>query len=108
MQLNGLSGVPGSDQVYKLTVPARAGGTDNNVHVRIFNGTGNADVYVQQGSAPSLFEYECRGVKEGNSEVCNLNDVRDPGRLLHQGVRREGRLPEPLPGRHPRLRITLG
>jgi vibriolysin len=78
VQLDGLSGVPGSDQVYKLTVPARADGVDNNVHVRVFNGTGNADIYVQQGSAPSLFEYECRGVKEGNSEVCNLNNVR-PG-----------------------------
>jgi vibriolysin len=78
VQLDGLSGVPGSDQVYKLTVPARAGGVDNNVHVRVFNGTGNADIYVQQGSAPSLFEYECRSVKEGNSEVCNLNNVR-PG-----------------------------
>jgi vibriolysin len=78
VQLDGLSGVPGSDQVYKLVVPARAGGDTNNVHVRVFNGTGNADIYVQQGSAPSLFEYECRSVKEGNTEGCNLNNVR-PG-----------------------------
>ena len=46
--------------------------------MRIFGGTGNADIFVQNGSAPSLFEYECRSVKEHNDEVCNLNNVR-PG-----------------------------
>jgi vibriolysin len=76
--LTGLKGAPGSDQIYKLVVPARADGTDNNVHVRIFDGTGNADIYVQNGSAPTAFEYECRGVNEHNTEVCNLNNVR-PG-----------------------------
>ena len=78
VQLDGLSGVPGSDQVYKLVVPARKNGDTNNVHVRIFGGTGNADLYVQHGSAPSLFEYDCRDVKEHNSENCNLNNTR-PG-----------------------------
>jgi vibriolysin len=78
VQLDDLSGVAGSDQVFKLVVPARAGGADNNVHVRVFGGTGNADIYVQQGSAPKQFEYECRGVNAHNTEVCNLNGVR-PG-----------------------------
>ncbi|HEY0094420.1 MAG TPA: M4 family metallopeptidase, partial [Archangium sp.] len=83
VQLDGLNGGAGSDQIYKLVVPARAGGTDNNVHVRIFNGTGNADIYVQHASAPNSFEYECRGVKEGNVEVCNLNNVA-PGNYYIQ------------------------
>jgi vibriolysin len=83
VQLDGLNGGAGSDQIYKLVVPARAGGTDNNVHVRIFNGTGNADIYVQAHSAPKSFEYECRGVKEGNVEVCTLNNVA-PGNYYIQ------------------------
>jgi len=78
VQLDGLSGAPGSDQVYKLVVPARADGTNNNVHVHIFGGTGNADIYVQHGSAPTLFEYACRNVNEHNTENCNLNGTR-PG-----------------------------
>ncbi|AKJ02603.1 vibriolysin [Archangium gephyra] len=78
VQLDGLSGVAGSDQVYKLTVPERADGGLRNVHVRLFGGTGNADLYVQHGSAPNLFEYDCRDVKEHNTENCNLNNSR-PG-----------------------------
>ncbi len=78
VQLDGLSGIAGSDQVYKLVVPARAEGDTNNIHVSIFGGTGNADIYVQHGSAPSLFEYDCRSVKEQNTENCNLNNAR-PG-----------------------------
>ena len=78
VQLDGLSGVPGSDQIYKLEVPARADGSLRNVHVRVFGGTGNADLYVQHGSAPSLFEYDCRNVNEHNTENCNLNSTR-PG-----------------------------
>jgi vibriolysin len=78
VQLDGLSGAAGSDQVYKLEVPASANGSHRNIHVRIFGGEGNADLYVQHGSAPSLFEYDCREVKEHNSENCNLNNAR-PG-----------------------------
>ncbi|HEX5747658.1 MAG TPA: M4 family metallopeptidase [Archangium sp.] len=78
VQLDGLSGVAGSDQVYKVVIPARADGGLRNIHVRIFGGTGNADLYVQHGSAPSLFEYDCRDVKEHNTENCNLNNYR-PG-----------------------------
>ncbi|OJT18000.1 peptidase [Archangium sp. Cb G35] len=77
IQLNGLSGVAGSEQVYKLEVPAPANG-NRNIHIRIFGGSGNADLYVQHGSAPSHFEYDCREVKEHNSENCNLNNAR-PG-----------------------------
>ncbi|WP_309897570.1 M4 family metallopeptidase [Archangium sp.] len=75
VQVDGISGGAGSEQIYKLVVPARTGGETNNVHVRIFNGTGNADIYVQHASAPNTFEYECRGVREGNVEGCNLNNV---------------------------------
>ncbi len=70
-----LSGVAGSEQIFKLSVPPLLQGTTNNVHVRLFNGAGNADLYVQGSSAPSTFNYECRGVNDHSTEVCNLNNV---------------------------------
>ncbi|QRK13939.1 M4 family metallopeptidase [Archangium violaceum] len=78
VQLDGLSGIAGSDQIYKLEVPANPNGSLRNIHIRIFGGSGNADLYVQHGSAPSLFEYDCRDVKDHNTENCNLNNAR-PG-----------------------------
>jgi len=70
-----LSGTPGSEQLFRLVVPARKNGDTNNVHVSLSGGSGNVDLYVQRASAPTLFAYDCRGVKEGNREQCLLNDV---------------------------------
>ncbi|WP_308809567.1 M4 family metallopeptidase [Archangium lansingense] len=79
MLLKDLSGQPGSEQVYKLVVPAPTKPNAKiKLKVRTFGGTGNADIYVQHGSAPTAFEYECRSVGKKNSESCNLKDIR-PG-----------------------------
>ncbi|XXF77314.1 M4 family metallopeptidase [Myxococcaceae bacterium GXIMD 01537] len=79
VDVTGLSGSAGSSQVFTLDVPARSNGGNNNVHVRIHGGTGNADLYVQRASAPDHGSYDCRDVKEHNSENCNLNNA-EPGK----------------------------
>src|SRR6185369_3747015 len=35
-------------------------------------GTGDADLYVKFGSAPTLSSYDCRPYVGGNSETCNI------------------------------------
>ncbi|HET9452475.1 MAG TPA: PPC domain-containing protein, partial [Aggregicoccus sp.] len=35
-------------------------------------GTGDADLYVKFGSAPTLSSYNCRPYKSGNAETCTL------------------------------------
>ncbi|PTL82834.1 M4 family metallopeptidase [Vitiosangium sp. GDMCC 1.1324] len=76
VKVTGISGAAGSEQIFKLVVPPRSNGNENNhVHVRIYGGSGNADLYVQRASAPNTFEYDCRDVKEHNNENCNLNNV---------------------------------
>jgi vibriolysin len=77
-EIKGLSGVAGSTQVFTLEVPAREDGGNNQLHVHM-KGAGNADLYVQRGSAPSHFAYDCRDPKEHSTENCNLNDAA-PGK----------------------------
>lgn len=77
-KVTGLSGAPGSEQVFKIAVPPRKHGGNNHVHIRLHGGSGNVDLYAQHGSAPNTFEYDCRSVHDHNSETCNLNNVR-PG-----------------------------
>ncbi|QRO02594.1 M4 family metallopeptidase [Archangium violaceum] len=78
VKLSGLSGVAGSDQVYKLpVVTSTKANTRTDLFVIIYGGKGNADLYVQHGSAPKAYEYECRGVSEHNLEICRIKGVRD-------------------------------
>lgn len=36
-------------------------------------GTGDADLYVRQGSQSTTNNYNCRPYKNGNNEVCTFN-----------------------------------
>ena len=38
-------------------------------------GTGDADLYTREGSAPTTSSYDCRPYNYGNSEVCTSNNV---------------------------------
>ncbi|MFY0577648.1 PPC domain-containing protein [Cystobacter fuscus] len=38
----------------------------------ISGGTGDADLYVRAGAAPTTTTYDCRPYKAGNSETCEL------------------------------------
>jgi serine protease len=39
-------------------------------------GTGDADLYVQYGAAPTTSNYDCRPYKGGNSESCPITNVQ--------------------------------
>jgi len=51
------------------TMPITAGHT---VTFTISGGTGDADLYVQAGAAPSTTSYACRPYTTGNSETCTF------------------------------------
>ncbi|WP_444998071.1 S8 family peptidase [Aliikangiella sp. IMCC44359] len=62
----GLSASQGKDVVYTMEVPR--GATD--IKFDISGGTGDADMYVKFGSAPTDSSYDCRPYKSGNTESC--------------------------------------
>ncbi len=64
--LSGATGVLSAD--YTFTVPAGA----TAATVAISGGSGDADLYVQVGAAPTLSSYTCRPYLTGNNESCTL------------------------------------
>jgi pseudolysin/vibriolysin len=54
---------------YTLVVPAG----QSKVVFTISGGTGDADMYVRRGSAPTTSTYDCRPYTSGNSETCTFN-----------------------------------
>ncbi|MDP2636513.1 MULTISPECIES: S8 family peptidase [unclassified Pseudoalteromonas] len=65
----GLSGAASSETFYTMTVPSGA----TNVTFTMSGGTGDADLYVRAGSAPTTSTYDCRPYKGGNSEECSID-----------------------------------
>ncbi|MFD0725332.1 pre-peptidase C-terminal domain-containing protein [Lysobacter brunescens] len=55
---------------YTVSIPA---GTTKLV-VDISGGTGDADLYVRAGSAPTTSSYNCRPYLNGNTETCTVNN----------------------------------
>ena len=66
--VTGIAGSASSQQFWTLTVPAGA----SNLKFTIAGGTGDADLYVRFGSAPTTTTYDCRPYLGGNSETCNI------------------------------------
>lgn len=66
--VTGLSGSAGQELSYTVDVPAGA----SNLVIAISGGSGDADLYVKFGSAPSTSSYDCRPYKAGNSESCSF------------------------------------
>ena len=67
--LSGLSASTGNwTSVYTIDVPAGS----SNLTVTMAGGTGDADLYVRLGSAPTTTSYTCRPYKSGNSESCSI------------------------------------
>ncbi|MCP3144980.1 PPC domain-containing protein [Pyxidicoccus xibeiensis] len=64
-----LAGAVGSWRTYSLVVPAEQARLD----VQVSGGTGDADLYLRQGSAPTLTAYDCRPRTVGNEENCSVN-----------------------------------
>ena len=64
--VSGLGLSRGNDIVYTMEVPAGA----TNISFEISGGSGDADLYVKFGSAPTDSSYDCRPYKNGNNETC--------------------------------------
>jgi hypothetical protein len=66
--VSGISASTGSSVNYTLVVPAGA----SNLTFTMSGGTGDADMYVKFGSAPTDSSYDCRPYKSGNAESCTF------------------------------------
>ena len=62
-----LSGASGDQLNFTMAVPVGA----TNVNFLMTGGTGDADLYVKFGSAPTTSSYDCRPYKSGNEEICS-------------------------------------
>ncbi len=62
----GLAAAVGQDIVYTMNIPTGA----TNIKFDITGGTGDADLYVKFGAAPTDSNYDCRPYKSGNKESC--------------------------------------
>jgi len=68
--VTGLSGSTGTQQTFSLVVPSG----QSSVTFTISGGTGDADLYMKYGSAPTTSSYDCRPYKNGNSETCTVTN----------------------------------
>lgn len=64
--VTGLSAATGGEVRYTLEVPAGA----SNITFNTSGGSGDADMYVKFGSAPTDGSYDCRPYENGNTESC--------------------------------------
>jgi len=64
----GLAGSSGTELSYTVTVAAGA----KNLVIATSGGSGDADLYVKFGSAPTTSSYNCRPYKTGNAESCSF------------------------------------
>ena len=65
-----VAGASGSSQNWTMTVPAGK----TSLAVTTSGGTGDLDLYVKFGSAPTDSSYDCRPYQNGNAESCNFNN----------------------------------
>ena len=66
--VTGLSATTGNSLNYTMAVPSGA----SNLKFVMSGGTGDADMYVKFGSAPTDTSYDCRPYTSGNNETCNI------------------------------------
>ena len=67
-----LSAASAEELMFTLEVPAGSA----NLNFVISGGTGDADLYVKFGSAPSTSVYDCRPYLNGNNETCSISNVQ--------------------------------
>jgi len=68
--VTGISGASGSQQFFKLTVPAG----QTSVVFQTSGGTGDGDLYVRRGSRPTTSTFDCRPFLNGNNETCTFTN----------------------------------
>jgi Zn-dependent metalloprotease/PKD repeat protein len=66
--VTGIGASTGQYKYYSLDVPAGA----SNLVFTMSGGTGDADMYVKFGSAPTDTSYDCRPYASGNAETCTF------------------------------------
>ena len=66
--VTGQSGSSGQSLNFTMTVPSGA----SNLVFTMSGGSGDADLYVKFGSAPTDSSWDCRPYKSGNSESCSF------------------------------------
>ncbi|GAA0205383.1 S8 family peptidase [Kangiella japonica] len=64
-----ISGASGSETDFTFEVPSDA----TSVDFQMSGGSGDADLYVKFGSAPTTSSYDCRPYRNGNNETCNFS-----------------------------------
>ncbi|MDN3639173.1 S8 family serine peptidase [Simiduia curdlanivorans] len=67
-----LAASKGGNLMFTLDVPAGA----TNLSFVSAGGSGDADMYVRFGAAPTSSTYDCRPYKNGNAETCTINNVQ--------------------------------
>jgi hypothetical protein len=65
----GISGSRNSDRLYYIDVPAGP----TSLEVNTWDGTGDLDVYVKRGSAPSEFDYDGRSFGGGTEQAVSIS-----------------------------------
>jgi vibriolysin len=68
--VSGLSGATSQQAFWSLAVPAG----QSSLSFSIAGGTGDADLYVQSGTRPTLTSYNCRPYVNGNTETCAFSN----------------------------------
>ena len=64
----GLAASKGAELRYTIEVPAGA----SNLHIASAGGSGDADLYVRHGLAPTTSSWDCRPYLYGNDEQCDF------------------------------------
>ena len=64
-----ISGMKNEEKIFKIQVPAGAKSLD----IEISGGVADADLYVKQGTQPSLNTYDCRPYTSSNNEKCSFS-----------------------------------
>lgn len=72
VSVTGLSATQGNSVDYTMVVPANA----NSLSFAISGGTGDADIYVRFGAAPTTSNYDCRPYINGSNETCNISNTQ--------------------------------
>ncbi|MCW8808619.1 MAG: pre-peptidase C-terminal domain-containing protein [Rhodanobacter sp.] len=68
----GLAATTGNSVSYTMVVPSGA----TNLSFTIAGSTGDADLYVKFGSAPTTSSYDCRPYLYGDNETCTISNVQ--------------------------------
>lgn len=70
--VTGLSAAKNAKLNYTVAIPAGA----KNLKIAISGGTGDADLYVKFGAAPTTSSYDCRPYVTGNAETCSFTTTQ--------------------------------